>query len=51
MSDDLEFSRDFVPAHGIAVEVAPGVQRLTAANAGPFTFHGTTSYIVGGKSV
>ena len=51
MSDDLEFSRDFVPAHGIAVEIAPGVQRLTAPNAGPFTFHGTNSYIVGGKSV
>ena len=37
MSDDLEFTRDFV--------------RLTAANAGPFTFHGTNSYIIGGKSV
>ena len=51
MSDDLEFSRDFLPAHGIAVEIAPGVQRLTAPNAGPFTFHGTNSYIVGDRSV
>lgn len=51
MSDDLEFSRDFLPAHGIAVEIAPGVQRLTAPNAGPFTFHGTNSYIIGDRSV
>ena len=47
MSDDLEFTRDFVPAHGTAVTIAPGVQRLTAPNAGPFTFHGTNSYIIG----
>jgi glyoxylase-like metal-dependent hydrolase (beta-lactamase superfamily II) len=51
VSDDLEFSRDFVPAHGTAVEIAPDLQRLTAPNAGPFTFHGTNTYIVGGKSV
>ena len=35
---------------GIA-EVAPGVRRLTAANAGPFTFRGTNSYIVGSGRV
>ena len=51
MSDDVEFSREFVPAHGTAVPVATGVERVTAPNAGPFTFHGTNSYIVGGKSV
>lgn len=51
MSDEVEFARDFVPAHGTAVDIAPGVQRLTAPNAGPFTFHGTNSYIVGGRSV
>ena len=51
MSDEIAFRRDFVPAHGTAVAVAPGVERLTAPNAGPFTFHGTNSYIVGGGSV
>lgn len=51
MSDDIEFARDFVPAHGTAVSVAPGVQRLTAPNASPFTFDGTNSYIVGDRSV
>lgn len=51
MSEDLEFARDFVPAHGTAVAVAPGVQRITAPNAGPFTFQGTNSYIIGDRSV
>ncbi len=45
------FETDFLPHHGQAIEVAPGVQRLTATNDGPLTFHGTNSYIVGGTSV
>lgn len=44
---DIPFDRRFEPNHGLAVEVAPGVRRVTAPNAGPFTFHGTNSYIVG----
>jgi glyoxylase-like metal-dependent hydrolase (beta-lactamase superfamily II) len=51
VSEELEFVRDFEPRYGEAVEVAPLVQRLTAPNAGAFTFHGTNTYIVGGKSV
>jgi glyoxylase-like metal-dependent hydrolase (beta-lactamase superfamily II) len=43
----LDFDTDFVPAYGEAVEVAPGVRRLTVNNPGPFTFHGTNSFIVG----
>lgn len=43
----LKFDTDFVPAYGEAVPVAPGVLRLTVDNPGPFTFHGTNSYIVG----
>lgn len=43
----LEFETAFVPAHGEAVSVAPGVVRVTANNPSPFTFHGTNSYIVG----
>jgi len=42
-----EFATDFTPQHGIAVDVAPGIQRLTAPNAGPMTCHGTNTYIVG----
>ncbi len=45
------FDLSFEPAYGDAVPVAPGVQRLTVNNPGPFTFFGTNSYIVGGRSV
>ncbi|GGE14146.1 MBL fold metallo-hydrolase [Aureimonas endophytica] len=47
MSDDLPLDRAFEPRHGEPVAVAPGVLRLTARNAGPFTFHGTNSYLLG----
>lgn len=43
----LRFNLDFDPSYGRAVEVFPGVMRLTTSNPGPFTFHGTNSYIVG----
>lgn len=43
----LDLDTRFEPAHGEAVPVAPGVVRVTAGNAGPFTFHGTNSYLVG----
>lgn len=45
------FRTDFEPAHGIAVEVAPHVRRLTANNPGPFTFHGTNTYLVGDRTL
>lgn len=48
---DPNFSREFIPAYGEAVTVAPNVQRITVNNPSPFTFHGTNSYIVGDKSV
>ncbi len=45
------FDLAFQPAHGDAVPVADRVQRITVNNPGPFTFHGTNSYIVGDRSV
>jgi len=39
------------PAYGEAVQLAPLVQRVTAANPSPFTFAGTGTYIVGRKRV
>lgn len=46
-----EFDMDFEPHHGVAVDVANNVQRITAPNSGPLTFQGTNSYIVGDRSV
>ena len=36
-----------IPHYGQGVSVAPDVQRVTANNPSPFTFHGTNSYVVG----
>jgi len=49
--EKLSFRTEFDPAHGKAVPVAEGILRATAPNAGPFTFHGTNSYVLGAKSV
>lgn len=43
----LVFDRTFDPAYGTAVEIAPGVRRLTARNPGGYTFHGTNVYLIG----
>lgn len=43
----LQHDRTFEPRWGAAVPVAPRVRRITAENPGPFTFHGTNTYLVG----
>ena len=45
------FDRNFTPNYGTAVGLAPGVRRVTCNNPGPFTFHGTNSYIIGENTV
>lgn len=48
---DLVHDRDFDPGYGAAARLSDAVRRLTAENAGPFTFHGTNSYIIGRSEV
>jgi len=43
----LVFDTSFTPQTGHLVEVLPGISRLTAPNAGPYTFTGTNSFIIG----
>ncbi len=43
----LVFETDFAPDTGRPVEVLPRIVRITAPNAGPFTFTGTNSFIIG----
>jgi glyoxylase-like metal-dependent hydrolase (beta-lactamase superfamily II) len=47
----LVFDTSFAPDTGKPVEVLPGVVRVTASNAGPYTFTGTNSFIVGDERV
>ncbi|RYE10570.1 MAG: MBL fold metallo-hydrolase [Hyphomicrobiales bacterium] len=47
----LDFDTDFSPETGAPMAVLEGVVRVTAPNAGPFTFTGTNSFIIGGERV
>ena len=45
------FRTKFDPEHGKTVDVADGIQRITAPNESAFTYRGTNTYILGGDSV
>lgn len=47
----LHFDTSFEGRADQALGVAPNVLRVTANNPGPFTFHGTNSYIVGRETL
>jgi hydroxyacylglutathione hydrolase len=39
--------RDYDPIPGHVDRIAPGIRRIVAPNAGPYTFRGTNTYLVG----
>lgn len=45
------FRTKFDPEHGKAVDIADGIQRITAPNESAFTFRGTNTYILGENNV
>jgi glyoxylase-like metal-dependent hydrolase (beta-lactamase superfamily II) len=47
MTADIPFKTTMEFAYGEPRVLAPGVTRLVANNPGPFTFHGTNTYLVG----
>ncbi len=47
MSEAVPFDRDFEQAPGVMVTLSPLVRRIVAPNAGPMTFKGTNTYVVG----
>jgi glyoxylase-like metal-dependent hydrolase (beta-lactamase superfamily II) len=47
----LVFDRGFEPRTGTPVTVRPGLVRVTAPNAGPYTYTGTNSFLVGGQTL
>src|SRR5918994_7927713 len=46
----LRFNTTFEPETGRPVPVLPGLVRTTAPNAGPYTFKGTNSFLIGQDS-
>jgi glyoxylase-like metal-dependent hydrolase (beta-lactamase superfamily II) len=48
---DIHFDKEFEPQTGTPVTVAPGIVRITAPNASPYTFTGTNSFLVGHEEI
>lgn len=49
--DGLSFKTDMTFTYGAASPMGPGIARIVAPNAGPFTFKGTNTYLVGSTSL
>ncbi len=47
----IQFNQRFTPRYGVSEKVAPGIRRVLAHNPGPFTFYGTSTYLVGHDEV
>ncbi len=48
---ELKFRTDITFEYGVPSPMSPGVVRLVAPNAGPFTFKGTNTYLVGSTAL
>lgn len=51
MSGAPRFDRSFDARHGEAVRLSDLVTRVVAKNPGPFTFHGTNSFLIGRRDL
>ena len=47
----IPYVRDMAFDYGQAQAVSPLITRVVAENPGPFTFHGTGTYLVGSRSL
>ena len=47
MADGIPFDRDLDFEYGRIEHVSPLIRRVIAPNGGPFTFHGTGTYVIG----
>ncbi len=50
-ASELRFDTGFTAQPGNVVDLAPGVARVVAPNAGPYTFTGTNTYLIGTERV
>jgi glyoxylase-like metal-dependent hydrolase (beta-lactamase superfamily II) len=48
---ELTFDRNFVARPGVVENLSPGIRRVLCGNAGPYTFKGTSTFIVGRGTV
>ena len=47
MAVEIPYRRQLEFEYGKAEVLSPGIRRVIANNPGPFTFHGTGTYILG----
>jgi glyoxylase-like metal-dependent hydrolase (beta-lactamase superfamily II) len=51
MPPEIAFRHDYTFEYGVLETVSPGIRRVVARNAGPYTFHGTGTYVIGRGNV